>query len=81
MSFQDSILAVKALLGSAPLYDLINRTIIGKYIGISMMDLWAIWTLIKTKISAIPDDRGVGGMTVSPDFQVVKRRRQNDKAC
>ncbi|KAG4089630.1 hypothetical protein H8356DRAFT_1431784 [Neocallimastix lanati (nom. inval.)] len=76
MSFQDSILAVKALLGSAPLYDLIS-----KYIGISMMDLWAIWTLIKTKISAIPDDRGVGGMTVSPDFQVVKRRRQNDKAC
>ncbi|KAG4086766.1 hypothetical protein H8356DRAFT_1434240 [Neocallimastix lanati (nom. inval.)] len=24
---------------------------------------------------------GVGGMTVSPDFQVVERRRQNDKAC
>ncbi|KAL6625591.1 hypothetical protein U3516DRAFT_741938 [Neocallimastix sp. 'constans'] len=32
-------------------------------------------------ISAIPDDRGVSGMTVSPDFQVVERRRQNDKAC
>ncbi|KAG4102005.1 hypothetical protein H8356DRAFT_1339214 [Neocallimastix lanati (nom. inval.)] len=33
------------------------------------------------QISAIPDDRGVSGMTVSPDFQVVERRRQNDKAC
>ncbi|KAG4107212.1 hypothetical protein H8356DRAFT_1332519 [Neocallimastix lanati (nom. inval.)] len=38
-------------------------------------------TCLDTKISAIPDDRGVGGMTVSLDFQVVERRRQNDKAC
>ncbi|KAL6601905.1 hypothetical protein U3516DRAFT_760820 [Neocallimastix sp. 'constans'] len=53
-------------------------TITGKYIGLSMMDLWE---KRHKPISAIPDDRGVGGMTVSPDFQVVERRRQNDKAC
>ncbi|KAG4096596.1 hypothetical protein H8356DRAFT_1326189 [Neocallimastix lanati (nom. inval.)] len=89
--------------GSNPLYDLIGFPFGGKYIGLSMMDLWVIWTLVKTKvlwayirkngtnlsrylsyiqiISAIPDDRGVGGMTISPDFQVVQRRCQNEKAC
>ncbi|KAL6628372.1 hypothetical protein U3516DRAFT_739944 [Neocallimastix sp. 'constans'] len=30
-------------------------------------------------ISAIPNDRWVGGMTISPDF--LERRSQNDKAC
>ncbi|KAG4104298.1 hypothetical protein H8356DRAFT_1419735 [Neocallimastix lanati (nom. inval.)] len=38
--------------------------------------------IVNNMISAIPDDRGVGSMTVNPDFRkVVERRRQNDKAC
>ncbi|KAL6601041.1 hypothetical protein U3516DRAFT_785784 [Neocallimastix sp. 'constans'] len=79
--------------GSNPLYDLISfpfGAITDKYIGLSMMDLKngtnlsryiSYIQIVNNMISAIPDDRGVGGMTVSLDFQVVERRRQNDKAC
>ncbi|KAG4093248.1 hypothetical protein H8356DRAFT_1428774 [Neocallimastix lanati (nom. inval.)] len=77
-----SILAVKALVFPSAITD--------KYIGLSMMDLKngtnlsryiSYIQIVNNMISAIPDDRGVGGMTVSLDFQVVERRRQNDKAC
>ncbi|KAL6628325.1 hypothetical protein U3516DRAFT_740442 [Neocallimastix sp. 'constans'] len=72
--------------GSNPLYDLIGFPFGGKYIGLSMMDLKNGTNLSRYLsyiqiISAIPDDRGVGGMTISPDFQVVQRRCQNEKAC
>ncbi|KAG4103302.1 hypothetical protein H8356DRAFT_1420252 [Neocallimastix lanati (nom. inval.)] len=74
---------------SNPLYDLI--TITGKYIGLSMMDLkngtnlsryLSYIQIVNNMISAIPDDRGVGGMTYFKSLLVVvERRRQNDKAC
>ncbi|KAL6628474.1 hypothetical protein U3516DRAFT_740169 [Neocallimastix sp. 'constans'] len=50
--------------------------------GTNMSRYLSYIQIVNNMISAIPDDRGVGGMTYFKSLlEVVERRRQNDKAC
>ncbi|KAG4095376.1 hypothetical protein H8356DRAFT_1427242 [Neocallimastix lanati (nom. inval.)] len=59
------------------LIEQLQVSILDKKNGTNMSRYLSYIQIVNNMISAIPDDRGVGGMTV----KVVERRRQNDKAC